>query len=80
MRCLAVRHGLLLRFGMCFCVRALFMGFLAENNARILVVLRNVRTLTILPKSFMFPISSLAHEMADFVKCASYAFFLQIVL
>jgi hypothetical protein len=81
MRCLAVPRGLLLRFGMGFCVRALFMGFRAQNNVCILVVLRNVRTLTIRPKSFLFPISSLAHEVADFVKCASSSIlFLQILL
>jgi hypothetical protein len=57
-----------------FCVRALFVGFLAQN-VRILVVLRNVRTFTILPKAFLFHVSYLAHEVADFVKCASYSIF-----
>jgi len=53
MRWLATPRGLLFRFGMGFCVRALFVGFLAQNNVRILVVLCNVPTLTLLPKSFV---------------------------
>jgi hypothetical protein len=33
------------------------------------------------PKAFLFPVYSVAHEVADFVKCASYSiFYLQILL
>jgi hypothetical protein len=47
---------------------ALFMGLLPQNTVCILVVPRNLHTFTILRKSGLSPISSLAHEVTDFVK------------